>query len=255
MGRSLAGRAKDGLNWALAPLNIEVTRKSQHDWRDVRTFLPFEETLRAVERSGLSVGDYIDTVINKIPGATQATIDQMDGLGVFSGPIDTVVEIGPGSGRYLEKTIAACSPTRYEIYETSGPWADYVAAKYKVLPQATNGESLGSTPTDSVDLVQAHKVFCATSFLATVRYWLECVRVTRRGGYVAFDIVTESCMDPETLRQWAISGVISDSSYPTLIPRSVAVQYFEGQDFSLVGSFFVPLPPGRTETFVFRKLV
>src|SRR5262245_3101601 len=83
--------------------------KVGHDWADVSKFIPFEGTLEGAKRAGLSVGDYIDTVINKTPGATQSTIDQMVALGVFSGHIQSVVEIGPGSGRYLEKTIKICS--------------------------------------------------------------------------------------------------------------------------------------------------
>ena len=108
--RSLAKRA---LNWAAAPLGVKIV--STHDWSNTRNFIPFEITIKAAQGAGLSIGDYIDSVINNIPGATQATIDGMSRLGVFSGQIAKVVEIGPGSGRYLEKTIEACSPSQYEI--------------------------------------------------------------------------------------------------------------------------------------------
>ena len=123
MEMSARSLAKGAVNWTIGALGVEVVRKSHHDWSDTRNFIPIEVTLAGAKRAGLSVGDYIDTVMNNIPGATQFTIDEMKRLGVFGRPVGTVVEIGPGSGRYLEKTIAACSPGRYEIYETSEPWA------------------------------------------------------------------------------------------------------------------------------------
>jgi hypothetical protein len=173
-------------------------------------------------------------------------------LGVFSRPIRTVVEIGPGSGRYLEKILAACSPARYEVYETAAPWAAHVARKYNAISHSTDGKSLEATPTASADLVQAHKVFSSITFMATCRYWPEIVRIARPGGYVVFDLMTERCLDPETLDRWAASG-IDAGAYPAAVPAGAATRYFTERGFALVGSFLVPMGPGHTETFVFRK--
>jgi hypothetical protein len=49
-------------------------------------------------------------------------------LGVYSGAVNWVVEIGPGSGRYVEKTLSVCSPSRYEVYETATKWGSSFAA-------------------------------------------------------------------------------------------------------------------------------
>lgn len=254
LSHRVPGAARTAINWALAPLGVRIVRKndSAHDWKNIEAFIPFESTLEAARQAGLSVGDYIDGVMNGIPGATQATIDQMSRLGVFSGRIETVVEIGPGSGRYLQKTLTACTPARYEIYETAGVWADYVAKTYNVILQPTNGRSLAATADGSADLVQAHKVFSATPFLTTARYWLEMCRVLRPGGFAVFDIVTEACMDPAVLMRWVSSRGI-DSSYPAMVARATAVDFFESRGFSLVGSFFIPMGPGKTEAYVFRK--
>lgn len=252
MHLSLPERAKSAIKRPRFPYGVKIIRKGAHDWSDVRTFIPFEATLMAASRVGLSVGDYIDNVMNRIPGATQATIDQMAGLGVFADKLQTVVEIGPGSGRYLEKTLAACAPARYEIYETATLWAAYLAKRFDIILQPTDGRSLAATASNTVDLVQAHKVFSTIPFLTTARYWLEMVRVTRPGGFAVFDIVSESCMGPALLPRWASSN-IDNGSYPAMIPRAVATGYFESQGFSLIGSFFIPMTPGRTETYVFRK--
>ncbi len=242
------------MNAAVAPFGLQVSRRSSHDWSDTRNFIPLEDTLIAAEQAGLPLGDYVDGVMNKIPGATQGTIDGLAKLGVFSRPLPTVVEIGPGTGRYLEKTIAACSSQRYEIYETSQAWASYVAAKFDVITQPTDGKTLSATPDASADLVHAHKVFSTIPFISTSSYWTEMARVTKRGGYIVFDIMTERCLDAETLRRWAASGV-ENGSYPAAMPRQVAIDYFGDRSCELVGSFLVPMGAGTTEVLAFRKTI
>lgn len=251
--RGLGNRMiKAAVKRAFALVGIEVRRVHSHDWTDVASFIPFEKTLREATAAGLSVGDYIDTVLNKIPGATQVTIDRMRELGVFASPIERVVEIGPGSGRYLEKTLAACSPRRYEIYETADRWAAYVQEKYGVVRQPTSGSGLESTPTESVDLAQAHKVFSTIGLMSTLVYWSEMARVVRPGGVVVFDIVTEACLAPETIERWIASG-LRTGSYPAAAPRASAVRYFASRGFASLGSFQVPMGPGTTEVLAFRK--
>jgi hypothetical protein len=244
--------AKEAVNWVIGPLGMEVVRKADHDWSDTRNFIPIEETLAGARRAGLSVGDYIDSVLNNIPGATQFTIDEMRRLGVFADPVQTVLEIGPGSGRYLEKTIAAASPSRYEIYETSLPWASFLVREYHVVQQPTDGVGLAASANGSCDLVHAHKVFSSIPFMPSIKYWGEMVRVARRGAYIVFDIMTEACLDAETLRKWAASG-IDNGAYPAAMPRNAALDFFAASRCDLVGGFQVPMGEGRTETFVFRK--
>jgi hypothetical protein len=244
--------ARVAVNRCVSPLGIEILPKKGHDYSDDREYIPCQQTIAAAESSGLSVGDYIDEVINKIPGATQATIDGMKRLGVFAHRITNVVEIGPGSGRYLEKAMAECSPTRYEVYETAGPWISYLENKYPVVMQPTDGLSLHATPDCSVDLVHAHKVFCGVPSHTTFTYWTEMARVCRSGGHAVFDILTEACLDLSTLQKWVDhpSGYLA---YPAVIPRVLAIEYFASRQFDLVGTFFIPMTPGRTEVFVFHK--
>jgi SAM-dependent methyltransferase len=249
---NLRADAKSIAKHCLRAVGLQVTRRPQHDWTDVTSFIPFSETLAAAEKAGLSVGDYIDTVMNRTPGATQATIDGMAALGVFSQPVATVLEIGPGSGRYLEKTIRACSPSRCEIYETAEPWARYVVQKHGAVRQPSDGTKLSATPTASVDLAQAHKVFSSIDLLPTLCYWREMLRVVRPGGFIVFDVMTEACLAPDTIDRWIDAG-LHTGSYPAAVPRQAIIGYFERHGAECVGSFLVPMGPGTTETFVFRR--
>jgi hypothetical protein len=252
MQTSLRSLAKKMINSAFSPFGIKVVRTNGHDWSDTRTFLPFKETTNNAASMNITIEEYIETVINNLPGSTQQTIDDMSRLGVFKGRIETVLEIGPGSGRYLERTIAACSPKRYEVYETSLPWAKFVAEKYGVVLQPTEGSSLKATASNSVDLVQAHKVFSGIPFLPTCKYWAEMVRVARNGAFIVFDIVTEACLDTDAIQKW-IESSIEYGAYPAVAPRDVVLRYFEAQHCDLIGTFMVPIGPATTEAFVFCK--
>lgn len=236
---------------ALKRVGLDL-RRAHHDWTDTRSFVPFEATMKAAAAAKMSVGDYIDTVMNGTPGATQSTIEQMRALGVFTGPIHGVLGIGPGSGRYLEKTLRECRPERYEIYETAEPWADYLERTYPVLRRPTDGAALSSTPDASVDLVQAHKVFNSVNLLTTLRYWLEMARVCAPGGFVVFDILTEHCLSPEIIDRWAASD-LDTGSYPAAVPSQSASNFFASRGFWLAGTFIVPMGPGTTEVFAFQK--
>ncbi|CAM5704465.1 hypothetical protein SALBM135S_07618 [Streptomyces alboniger] len=243
---------RSGAKRLLARTGYDIVR-STNNRGGVDDFLPFEATMRAARAAGLSVGDYLDEVMNGTPGATQSTIDELGALGVFSDGPDTVLEIGPGSGRYLEKTLKECSPARYEIYETAAPWADYLVDTFGVVAQPTSGCSLAPTPDASVDLVQAHKVFNTLTFLSATRYFFEMARVTRPGGRIVFDAMTETCLDPATMGAWATQGGEGHDSYPAAIPRRTCVDLFATLGCSLQADFLAPLGVASTEVLVFRK--
>lgn len=239
-------------NRVLRLAGVELVPAGRHNWEDQEAFIPFEATMKAAAAAGLSVGDYIDAVMNGSPGATQTTIDTLASTGVFRKKGGVVVEIGPGSGRYLEKVMKACAPSRYEIYETARSWAEYLVRTHGVIWHPTSGYSLESTPTASADLVHAHKVFNSINFMPACCLWTEMARVTRPGAFCVFDIMSERCLDPATVGKWAASGIRA-GSFPTATPRAAAVDFFGENGFDLLESFLGPLGPGTTEILVFRK--
>ena len=46
--------------------------------------------------------------------------------------MDTVVEIGPGTGRYLARVRELAKPRRHVVYETAEDWRVWLAAEYGV---------------------------------------------------------------------------------------------------------------------------
>lgn len=244
---------RNGINRMLGAFDCEIVRKSgrPHDWTDVGQFIPLEETLSGAREAGLTVGEYIDLKHN-VPGVTRATHERLVALGVFKDRIERVCEIGPGSGRFLEKTIQACKPSHYEIYELARPWEDWLVKTYKVSAQPADGATLANTPTGSIDLVQAHKVFPCLLFLNVCSYFTEIVRVTKPGSWVVFDVMTENCVDDINLPLWLKTGV-NKRTYPQMIPNKFVQSFFLGHRFELVETFTVPMKPGKTNCMVFRK--
>jgi len=243
---------KSGVKRLLGRTGFDIVR-STNNLGGVDDFIPFEATMRAARAAGLSVGDYIDEVMNGTPGATQSTVDELRAHGVFADSPDTVLEIGPGSGRYLEKTLKECSPGRYEIYETAAPWANYLVETFGVVARPVAGSSLAPTPDGSVGLVQAHKVFNTVTFLCACRYFFEMARVTRPGGRIVFDVMTETCLNPAAVRAWATEGGAGHGSYPAAVPRRMCVDLFATLDCDLEAAFLAPLGVATTEVLVFRK--
>lgn len=253
MSKSPREMVKKAVNTALSSFGLKLVR-DRSDGNDDSQYIPFEATIAAARAASLSVGDYIDQRYN-VSGATQSTIDQMAALGVFSAPLNTVVEIGPGSGRYLEKIVRQYSPSRYEIYETAPKWGQYLVDTYGVIWRPTDGRSLKHTETASADLVHAQKVFSTISFVSTIRYWPEMIRVAGPHASIVFDIMTAGCLDDEIIEAWDKSEVHGGGSHPAVMPREIAVGYFKRRGFALAGSFMVPMKPGKTETLVFKRTI
>jgi len=240
-------QAKKIVNSALSRVDLEIVPRGRGIFEN---YIPLKATLTAARAASLPLGDYIDTRYN-VPGSTQQTLDCMAELGVFREPIERVVEIGPGSGRYLHKTLAACHPSAYEIYETAKDWRDWMAQEYGVIAHPANGFSLAQTASNTVDLVQAHKVMPGLPILTVCNYFTEMVRVLRPGGWLVFDVLTERCLSDESLPNWFAAR----PTWPrTLVPRDYAVRFFVRRGLAFVGSFTITLVPGITEYLVFQRM-
>lgn len=244
--KALAGKA---VNSTLRPLGVQVIsgRSTNPANPAVKTFIPARETLAAARRSGLSVGDYIDKTFAE-PGVTAATVKAMLDLSGLQGQVSRVCEIGPGSGRYMEKVVECLHPGAYEIYETADDWVPHLRTLPTALVRPCDGRTLSSTAPASVDLVHAQKVFVYLDFWATASYLDEMARVVRPGGAVAFDVVTEDCLDEASVKYSMEHGSIY-----RLTPRTWAIDFLTSRGLSYVGHYFPLMPPGTSELMVFRR--
>ncbi|EHR50642.1 phospholipid N-methyltransferase [Saccharomonospora marina XMU15] len=241
---------RDGVNRALRPLGVQVVRGFTTD-PGISPFLPARRTVAKAKRAGMSVGDYLDAYSAE-PGATAATVDAMIELGGLDQRVSRVCEIGAGSGRYARKVLAALEPDVYEVYETAPDWRRFLRELPNVTVRPADGHTLRPTASASVDLVHAHKLFVYIPFIVTVGYLKEMARVVRSGGVVAFDVITQDCVDEVVIKGW-LSEPGSATIY-SVTPREWAIDLLARHGLALLGSRFVPLSGGRTELLVFRRL-
>jgi hypothetical protein len=237
-----------GIKKLFATFGYSVARKN----KDFKYYIPYQKTLAEAKECGLSVGDYIELKYN-VPGTPQYTIDQMTELGIFDSPIKHICEIGPGSGRYLEKVMDVCCPDSYEIYETAEYWRERLIKEYKVIAHNPDGFSLVQTPSNSIDLVHSHKVLQGLSILNVCSYFNEMARVVRDNGKVVFDILTEECLDDVKVENWLSSTYMEDQWMKTMIGKDFAIKYFSNKGLSLIGTFIAPMKPGITQYLAFNK--
>lgn len=240
--------AKKILNLLLAQKGLVITRIGETTNRSSLGYISAKETVSAAEREGLSVCDYVEKLWAK-QGDTQKVIEQMASCGAFVAINPNVVEIGTGTGRYLEKVFHKCKPAKYESYETARDWAEWLQTKYPIVSHEADGVTLRQTPSKSADLVHAHGVFVYVPFLVSYRYWMEIWRITKNGGIVVFDIISEDSLDEGTVGKW----LNSKHNYPCFLSRSYVVSLFSKQGFSLVSNFRNRYGEGQSEYLVFMR--
>ncbi|WP_312858126.1 class I SAM-dependent methyltransferase [Pseudonocardia pini] len=192
------------------------------------------------------MGDYIDQTF-ATPGTTARTVAEMLRLGGLTSA-RRVCEIGPGTGRYSEKVIEALHPETYLIYETATDWWPHLRALPHAVVQPCDGHTLTPTPTASIDLVHAQKVFVYLPFETVMGYVDDMIRVARPGGVIAFDVITEECLTDDLVTAWIAAGTIYRP-----VPREWLIEYLGRHGVHFRGSCLVRLVEGRTELLVFRK--
>lgn len=213
------------------------------------SYMSAKKTVSAARREGLSVCDYVEKIWAQ-QGNTQKIIDQMETCGAFTFTNPNIVEIGPGTGRYLEKVFHKCTPSKYEIYETAKDWAQWLQSKYNIVTHKADGLTMQQTPSLSANLIQAHGVFVYLPFLVSYSYWMECWRITAEGGMVIFDIISEDCLNESTVENW----FKSNDRYLCFLSKSFVISLFNKHGFSLVKAFMNnKYGVGKSEYLVFIK--
>ena len=243
--RAGANQAARLVNTAMRPLNIQIVTGRTTD-PAVQSFIGARKTIARARAAGLSVGDYVDRTFSQ-PGTTARSVDAMIRISGLSFA-KRVCEIGPGTGRYAEKVIAALKPEAYEIYETANDWLPYLKTLPNAIIQPCDGHTLSATASASIDLVHANKVYVYIPFNAVMGYVDEMVRIARPGGIVAFDVVTERCLTDEVVKEW-----IAQQTIYRPVPREWLIDYLRRRGMAFTASHLAYLTDSQTELLVFRK--
>ncbi len=232
--------ARRGL--AIRPLNEAPPKRSLG-------YIAARETVSAARCDGLSVCEYVEKLWNQ-HGKTQKVIDRMSSVGILNGENLNIIEIGAGTGRYLEKILQKTSPAKYESYETAKDWAEWLRSTYPIIAHEADGVSLKQTPSHSIDLLHAHGVFVYLPFVVSWQYFKEIWRVMKPNGSVVFDVFSENVMDVNTVEKW----LRTNEGYPCFLSKGYVTSKFESHGFRLIESFPLPYGSGESEYLVFKRI-
>jgi SAM-dependent methyltransferase len=208
-------------------------------------YIPASDTVAAAKAAGLSVGDYVERLWG-IEGQTTSIMNRLP----ITAP-KNIVEIGAGTGLYLEHTLKRCHPDRYQVYEIDKGWSDWLAKTYPVEVCTADGRSLRATPSNSVDFIHAHGVFVYLPFLISYRYFKEILRVAAPEALVVFDFFSEASFARETVDKWIESGGL----FPCFLSAAYVRQFFEDSGFRVTDSFSARCGVGFSEYLVFSRKV
>lgn len=214
-----------------------------------RRFLDFQRTARAAGNAKKSIADYLE-VIWDCEGQADRVSQWMQQVGCYS-VCETIVEIGPGSGRFLLPTLERAKPSRYEIYETAHRWAGWLTASNqpRVVNQPADGHSLSATKDASCELVHAHGVFVYLNPLICFEYFLEMMRVSSPRGHVVFDFFPTEGFDECTVLKW----LTTKDRFATILPYKLVVSFFQRRGFNMIGTFSRPVSAGLATYVAFRN--
>lgn len=185
-------------------------------------------TVAAARAEGLSVNDYLEAHEDtpKKRGHRDRIIAEMQKHKLLELNGKTVLEIGAGTGRFLEKVLEK-KPARYEVYETAPDWANYLANEYghrhpELYIQPADGRSLRDTPTASCDLIHAHAVFVYLNFTTLIGYLEESARVLKSGGVLCCDFLYDTDWNLDVAHEWSRRNL----HFPVVLSRSLMEDIF-----------------------------
>lgn len=219
-------------------------------------YIDAEETIREARKTHLSVCEYLESreTDQRKHGRRDRIIEAMIQRGLIE-KYDAVLEIGAGTGMYLENVLEFAQPKRYEVYETNAGWVRYLREAFGsrsncyFIFQPTDGTTLKETATASCDLVHAHAVFVYIPLLQVLGYIKEAARVCRPGGHVVFDCLLDCSFDRHDAEAW----LAGPWRFPVLIPESLLLDFAGSYGLELTDRFQEIYGSSFSDYLIFRK--
>ena len=151
--------------------------------------------VKQARHAGLSVTEYLENSnLGGVGKRRDEIINALQERKVLY-PCKKIVEIGAGTGMYLEKFIEICKPDVYEIYETDKGWTKYLKKTYshktRLKVHNAEGDSLRDTADNSADIISAHGVFVYLPLIHTFQYLQEAVKICSQNGLIIFDFFSD----------------------------------------------------------------
>jgi hypothetical protein len=241
-------KAQEVINRALGPLGYQfITLDIPHGQR--KGYFDVKTIVQAAQDAGQTVCEFVERLADQ-RGATAKVVAEMKAAGLQ--PCERVVEIGPGTGRYLERVAGMLCPKQYDIYEIDADWADWLVQTFSplVVRQPTDGRTLPGTPDDSCGLVHAHGVFVYLSLLEAYQYFVEMLRVCRPQGWIVFDFFKAESFDEAIITKW----LAYEERYPVALMQQHIEQFFSNRGCELIREFDNKYGHGFSHYVVFQKV-
>ncbi len=210
-------------------------------------YIDAAEIRAAAAAANMSVPKYVARLWNE-EGVVEGVVAELKSCGALDGGGRTV-EIGPGTGRYLEQVLPGFQPDTYEIYELDDGWAEYLVETHGVVRRACDGKTLGETADASCSLVQAHNVFVYLKPLQSLDYLLEMCRVCAPNGWLVFDYFPSEESSTAQVEDW----MSHPERYQVFLPERIVDGILTARGFRKVTSFPVRCFRGSARYDVFRR--
>lgn len=191
------------------------------------------DTVQAAQSKGLSVCDYVEAIWDQ-KGCTDKVITNMKKTDCLKS-CNRICEIGPGTGRYLERVLEKSTPDVYEIYETAEDWGAFLESTYApcVIRQPADGRLLKGTTDQSCGLIHAHGVFVYLNYINCFEYFSEMIRGCKLGGFIVFDYYSSSEFNVEIVEKC----ITEKCHYPVILDDKTVNDFFLKNGAVLMGQF------------------
>ncbi len=226
-------------------------RGSARKQRSVTRYISCKGTVAAAKAQGLSVSDYVEKLWDQKGGA-KSVIDKLTNLNVFDS-CHSMIEIGGGTGRYIEKILDRHKIASISSYELAEDWSIFLEEKYSpvLIRRDADGRTLKYDGDESVDLTIAHGVFVYLPFLAVFEYLIEMIRVTKPGGFIIFDIYSRNFFGFTEIDAW----LHTPDRYPVVFDPETIIDFFRKKECTFVESFNNKYGHSFSTYLIFRKKI